>query len=707
MDIGILIAFLFALVLITLIGHGIWVLLAMVYRAISGDPESQFTTINDRSAAPTWRDARCAECGAVLRSGDIFCAVCGRAQSSAGPIADLLMTARQLDKLLNQGKLDAETHRLVMRVIEEERERLTAPVRPSVFEARRETEARPVQPVQPVQPVRPAPITINQSRVDAEPASPRTTPAVIEPIVSIVEPRRSFAEMLEAFMEESSIRWGELIGGLLIIGCSIALVVNLWAEIAARPFLKFSVLIGVTAALFGLGFYSGRRWNLPTTSRGVLIISTLLAPLDFLAMTAFSRETVPPSLSVVGGELFSLALFLFLVYQAAKVFAPGAPWMTALATMGPSFAMLMARHSSGAQEGGLRVALLGVAPLLCYLVSCGVILRDRAKQPESDEREADQIFTHLGIASFAALLPLGLFFIKPGYVSQTLRQFAPLVSLFGIPGIATGIALLQGADEKRSGKTQTIAASVSIIGSLIALAALIFAWPNAIAVVITAAINCAVCLAMARGGSGQALRYDFRLAHFGAIAHLALAFLTVVNLISGDAPSWREDGPQLAVSFFSKTSGAALALLFTLFAIASEWWMKKGRNLESRIYGIGSLAVGAYSLLLITWHGFRQAGDPYHAAAAYAFYALAAFVIAWRREEVVAGWVGSVLLFMNILQSLAFKFGQELALHHPVRLSAIVFANVAIVAAVVANIYGERTRKLFAGTFNLSALIAS
>src|SRR5262249_19870930 len=60
-----------------------------------------------------------------------------------------------------------------------------------------------------------------------------------------------------------------------------------------------------------------------------------------------------------------------------------------------------------------------------------------------------------------------------------------------------------------------------------------------------------------------------------------------------------------------------------------------------------------------------------------------------------------------LLQSLAYKFGDELAQYHPVRLSAIVFANVAIVAAVVANIYGERTRKLFAGTFNLSALIAS
>ena len=36
-------------------------------------------------------------------------------------------------------------------------------------------------------------------------------------------PRKSFSEMLNAFMEESNIRWGEIIGGLLIIGCSTAL----------------------------------------------------------------------------------------------------------------------------------------------------------------------------------------------------------------------------------------------------------------------------------------------------------------------------------------------------------------------------------------------------------------------------------------------------------------------------------------------------
>lgn len=713
----ILIALLFVLGLITVIGHVMWIMLAAFFRLIFGEPKPQLSIVSNEEGAQAQHDQRCAECGADLQASDSFCAVCGRARSSAGPVADLAMTARQLDKFLNQGKLDAETHSRVMQVIESERERLIAPARRDVTEAHREVELQPASPM-PVETVAPPLVEQNVFAVEMGDRDPGEAVADTVPAPTIVtQPRRSFTEMLETFMEESSIRWGELIGGLLIIGCSIALVVSLWSEIAARPFLKFSVFIGVTAALFGLGFYSAHRWKLPTTSRGVLIISTLLAPLNFLAMTAFSHEAIPASLSVVAAELFALALFLFLVYQAARVFAPGAPWMTALAAMGPSFVMLMARHSSGAQGGWLRAILLGVAPLICYWISCGAVLRDHRKQDESDDRDADKIFTHLGIASFATLLPLGLLFIKPGYISQTLRQFAPLVSLFGIPAIATGVALLQDSarpvrlNEKQSGKMQTAATSIAIIGSLISLAALIFAWPNVIAVTITALINCAVCLAIALASSKQALRYDLRLAHIGAIAHLSLAVLILANLFSRKLLSWSEDSGRLAASLFSLTSGAALALLFALFSIASEWWLKKERKIESRIYGVCSVAIGAFSVLLITAHGFGRAGDPHHAALGYAFYALAAFIIAWRRERVIAGhlaaWIGNALLLLTIAQSLVFKFGAELAPYHPVRLSALVFANVATVAAVIASVRSERARKLFASPFTFSALIAS
>ena len=62
--------------------------------------------------------------------------------------------------------------------------------------------------------------------------------------------------MFAAFMEERNIMWGELVGGLLIVGCSIALVVSLWRtleeQIHSFPFL---VMTALTAGLFTAGQY--------------------------------------------------------------------------------------------------------------------------------------------------------------------------------------------------------------------------------------------------------------------------------------------------------------------------------------------------------------------------------------------------------------------------------------------------------------------
>ena len=112
---------------------------------------------------------------------------------------------------------------------------------------------------------------------------------------------RSFSNVLNSFMEESNIRWGEIVGGLLIIGCSTALVVSLWAQIAQIPVLKFLIFTTVTAVLFGIGLYTQYRWKLRTTSRGILTIATLLVPLNFLAIAAVSADVPaerppPPSI---------------------------------------------------------------------------------------------------------------------------------------------------------------------------------------------------------------------------------------------------------------------------------------------------------------------------------------------------------------------------------------------------------------------------
>jgi hypothetical protein len=139
----------------------------------------------------------------------------------------------------------------------------------------------------------------------------------------------------------------------------------------------------------------------------------------------------------------------------------------------------------------------------------------------------------------------------------------------------------------------------------------------------------------------------------------------------------------------------------------SEYWLRIERKVEARIYGIASIALGAAAILLLTAHGFGRAGDPRHALWGYAFYAAAAFIIAWRKREAIAAWIGNGLLLLAIVQLFVFKFGGELALHHPMRLSLLVFASITTVAAVIAYRLSEQARKVFGEPFIVAALISS
>src|SRR5215475_3927920 len=180
---------------------------------------------------------------------------------------------------------------------------------------------------------------------------------------------RSFAEMLNSFMEESNIRWGEIIGGLLIIGCSTALVISLWSQISQIPVLKFLIFTTVTAALFGVGLYTEHRWKLPTTSRGILTIATLLVPLNFLAIAAVSGGTASPGILIIASELIAPAIFLCLVYFAGRVLTPSWPHLLGAGVLGSSIGQLLVRHFASPEQPPVLLVALGAFPIVCYVAS--------------------------------------------------------------------------------------------------------------------------------------------------------------------------------------------------------------------------------------------------------------------------------------------------------------------------------------------------
>lgn len=709
---GILVGLLIVLCIVTVVGHAIWWMFATILKALFGSsPES--------GVQPIKLSKECVECGASLKLGDDFCSNCGRSQVArrkSDPLAELAMITKQMDRFLNLGKIDLAAYQQVTTAIAEERERLTGLRQPSQPVTPVIESAEPAKPelvvelkLDAVELITPTVLAATQNQNEPEKitepvfaASPTFDREVsesfnIEPVPALLEPqrepRRSFAEMLETFMEESSIRWGELIGGLLIIGCSLALVISLWSQITAVPLLKFSVFVGVTAGLFGIGFYSAHRWKLPTTSRGALTISTLLVPLNFLAMTAFSQSANPNSAVIFGGEFAALVLFTFLVYQAAKVIAPGNSGLMAGATLLPSFSMLMAKHWQNSQ---VAIVWLAIAPLISYWLATGMMLR--GSKEEDREKAANRVLMVLGVASFAALLPFGLLLIKSGIFSVTAHSFAAFITLFGVPAIACGLSLR--AESELSGKTKTAATSVALLGALLAFGGLALAWPRPLQLIVVALINSVVCGVLA-------WRLEFKLAHGLAIVLVALAYLLGASVLFGGYAFWLEDSAQLVSSFWASTTGVSLLTLFVLLGAAAEIWRRAGRWFETRLYEVSAMASALLSLFILTWHGFGRADDPQYLTLVYLFYSVAAFVIAWYRYQFIASWIGLSLSLMTIVQAFTFKFGHQLVPHHPVRLSLLTFASLATIAAVVLRKRSENVRRVFVQPATLAALVSS
>ena len=124
--------------------------------------------------------------------------------------------------------------------------------------------------------------------------SPEKTAALAPPEVipppPPAPPRRSLTEVLAAFMEERNIVWGELLGGMLMVGCSIALVISLWKTLEQIPYFPFLIFAALTATLYSVGLYTLYHWKLESTSRGLLVIATLLVPLNLLVLARLSQR---------------------------------------------------------------------------------------------------------------------------------------------------------------------------------------------------------------------------------------------------------------------------------------------------------------------------------------------------------------------------------------------------------------------------------
>ena len=371
MPFEVLFALLLILTVVTLLGHGIWLLLAALFRGLGGG------------------------------SGASSAGAAGRGRA-AGPLDDLWGFSRTVRHLRQWGWIDADEEARLHALGQRYQTRVLAKARPGVSPPATEPPPRPAEPpplaanpllpaatsdVAP--PTAPAvPPTATGIAVPRHPLDPDPAPtmgvgaatAIKSPVVpSDAAPSAmqrpawmpassgpAASEVLRSFLAAHNIRWGELVAGLLIVVCSIGLVISLWSTLAAtHRLLPAMVFLVGTAAIEAAGLYTLRRWRLRHTSRAVLLIATLLVPLSVVAgvgMAGTGADAVHLSdpltigFLLVGALVYGGAIW---VSGVAMVRRHDAPWWT-LAVLAPTALLPIvpaAVRTLGSQAGWL--ALLG------------------------------------------------------------------------------------------------------------------------------------------------------------------------------------------------------------------------------------------------------------------------------------------------------------------------------------------------------------
>ncbi|ADB18052.1 hypothetical protein Psta_3388 [Pirellula staleyi DSM 6068] len=713
-----IILFIVVMVVVTLVGHGIWVFLAWLFTSAR----------EDRHGLPTTSQLSCcARCGTAMTSAERQCSICSwplpTAQSDRSQ-AILWAVGAQLARYCRLGLLSPQTMQLWMTRLnppptsaaspQVEAATTPAAVAPAAESPTTEVPAAP--PLAPAlvmgEPDIAAPVPVASSMVDApieamivepailespvsEPATPRsiedrarrylenrelaaqenaaTVALAAQATTAAERPKREgLAKLLSAFLEEKNIRWGELVGGLLIVGCTVALVISFWSEINDRPLLKFLLLNGVTAAIFGMGFYTQHSWKLRTTSLGLQLIGMLLVPLNFLAIAAFTSKAPPSDPLSLGGELLSLVFFGTLSFYAARELVPAWRWHCTLAAMLMCVWQLLTRRFIQADATNAAIYLFATVPVATYLITFGLALIDARRAWQWSERKTNRLFTLLGLTTIGVLLPLGVLLYQTQQSYRALEKLSPLLTLLASPALMLGVVAMLKIQKRSLLWQRIISVSIGLLGGLLTVVSLVLAWPAPMLLLPTLGFIAGFFLFLS-------IRFRLAAAHLPACMALLVVLLILWQVLSGNVALDSLESEKLATGLVSGSSGFVLIGAAVLFVISSVILEKRSLPHDSAWHMRSAELAATLGFILVSVAGLGRSGDPIGATFAYLFLAIATAITSLVTRRQLLAQLASALLLITCVQAIVFRYTLIHQLEAPWVAALLAHATFAIV----------------------------
>ncbi len=741
--------FVFAIItgFVMILGHGLWLLTAAVFRALFGIGRD-----------PAVHGERCPNCNGRSSLLKGTCADCGY-RTITTRRADLQAGHRLIRQLKCSGRLSDSDFQAVSQALTTEAETLgmTGPFAPwRAEQADPRATAAPPRNVpdaesESVETTKPAvdqtdsaaaaaataPLfeikddenrgveTLDAEIVDPEPATPFMPTSgpqpqraphpldALEPEEAVparsFSPRRTIADMLQTFMEEKNIRWGELASGMLIVGSAIGLVVSLRVQLRQLseqvPYLPALLLMLGTVAIHAAGLYTLRRWNLRSTSRGVLIIATLLVPLSFAAGIMLSG--VGDHQAAVGSPIYIAAVLVGMLGYgvvtslSARALFPVGWWRLTVAVMGTSAGQLIINRMAGEETSTklLDATALFALPLVSYLVATLSQLTAISAKPRLSPHRAAQTFTVLGIAAFALAVPLVLQAGISAQVRATIASLSPSLSVAAAVVLSIGITVQRRCESKRMGETRMVGTALALLGGMLMLGTVFAAWPNPTTLIAVATVTAITLVTLAIVGRLPIL-------HSGAVAAASFAGLLYYHHATGRFDI--QDGTRgidLIRAVLMGRSAVLLLVPVLLSGLAGLLLIRKQRTAAGRVYLASAAGIATLTLAIAFYAGFLPMGeDPNWTTAIFILYAAGALTLIPILKRQAAAWVGSAALLVAMVHLLwgntwlAYQMTQwHVSPARPLLLAVLLYALAVAIHGLVLHLHGLRKRAVAQG----------
>jgi hypothetical protein len=613
------------LLILSLLAHGFWVLMRMLYRAVAGE-----------RTPPPVAESNCKNCGYPRVEPRARCPSCELTPREARRAYENQIVRRYLRGWNQEQELDNSAFEHLMQLLarphHDRPENVPATAAPIAPQA----EILEVVPVAP----EPSPV----APALAEPSPPRPAP-MPEPEPRV---RRGLGHWLAAFMEQRNILWGELIGGLLMVGCSVALVISLWQSLEEIPFFPFLILAAITVALFGAGRYTLTHWRLATTSLGLLGIATLMVPLDFLVLAGLSSGREGPiGIAVKVAAIVSFALLIRMAGHYLYMDRPNDStfWrmlsdrrLLMLAVLGGSAVAVPAPRFLAWEtpEWGMLAWLAGV-PVVSHALTIGLAIGRRRYETPSPM----SLLGLVGLATFPLALTLG--FAGLWMTSRGLDTGLVRAALAVAITVSAAVVQHAGLTAQRSASGGLAVATTAVVlaGALVQMIGLVLAWPNPSLIVAVALIDY-VAFTVAAG------IYRIPPLHMFALPCVSLASVLGYHLVvHGDTIDNRT--VWILRHLTIGETGPVLAGIGVVFTCIADRLRRPGLRSHGMWY-LGGFAVASAFALIIT--GMTGIAFPARAAATAGSIVIVALLLEYRWGETALGHAAAFLLTPTALGTL-------------------------------------------------------